>query len=165
KDKECNKCLRCTNLKVWQGKFHATTDDLLSRSNYHGCRRPEIDGEDSTKVKRKGCLNAQGQCKACFPREIVEETMVDPLSGALKITKGEMWLNTFTPELTYLLRCNTDVTSLMSGTAIKAVVGYITDYVTKTGFNSYTAFDAVRQVFNRNSEMIGGNADRQNTAR
>ena len=165
KNKGCNKCLRCTNLKVWQGKFHATTDDLLSRSNHHRCRRPEIDGEDSTKVKRKGCLNAQGQCKARFPREIVEETMVDPLSGALKIKKGEMWLNTFTPELTYLLRCNTDTTSLMSGTAIKAVVKYITEYVTKTGLNSYTAFDAVRQVFNRNSEMIGGNADRQITAR
>jgi hypothetical protein len=165
KNKGCNKCLRCTNLKVWQGKFHATTDDLLSRSNHHRCRRPEIDGEDSTKVKRKGCLNAQGQCKARFPREIIEETMVDPLSGALKIKKGEMWLNTFTPELTYLLRCNTDTTSLMSGTAIKAVVKYITEYVTKTGLNSYTAFDAVRQVFNRNSEMIGGNADRQITAR
>jgi len=91
--------------------------------------------------------------------------MVDPLSGALKIKKGEMWLNTFTPELTYMLRCNTDVTSLMSGTAIKAVVGYITDYVTKSGLNSYTTFDAVRQVFNRNSEMIGGSTDRQNTAR
>jgi len=51
--------------------------------------------------------------------------MVDLLSGALKIKKGEMWLNTFTPELTYLLCCNTDVTSLMSGTAIKAVVGYL----------------------------------------
>ena len=91
--------------------------------------------------------------------------MVDPQSGALKIKKGEMWLNTFTPELIYLLRCNTDVTSLMSGTAIKAVVGYITDYVTKSGLNSYTTFDAVRQVFNRNSEMIGGSTDRQNTAR
>jgi hypothetical protein len=69
--------------------------------------------------------------------------MVDPLSGALKIKKGEMWLNTFTPELTYMLRCNTDVTSLMSGTAIKAVVGYITDYVTKSGLSSCTTFDAV----------------------
>ncbi|KIJ90061.1 hypothetical protein K443DRAFT_117163, partial [Laccaria amethystina LaAM-08-1] len=115
------------------------TRKLVRTHNHHGCRRPEIDGEDSTKVKRKGCLNAQGQCKARFPREIVEETMVDPLSGALKIKKGEMWLNTFTPELTYLLRCNTDTTSLMSGTAIKAVVGYITEYVTKTGLNSYTA--------------------------
>ena len=52
----------------------------------------------------------------------------------------------------------------MLGSAIKAVVGYITDYVTKSGLSSYTTFDAVRQVFNRNSEMIGGSTDRQNTA-
>ena len=72
------------------------------------------------------------------------------MSGALKIKKGGMWLNIFTPELTCLPHHNTDVTSLISGTAIKAIVGYITDYVEKTGLNSYTAFDAVCQVFNGN---------------
>ena len=46
KNKGCNKCLRCTNLKVWQGNYHATTDDLLSRSNHQGCCRPEVDGVD-----------------------------------------------------------------------------------------------------------------------
>ena len=35
--------------------------------------------------------------------------------------KGEAWVNTFTPVLTYLSRCNTDVTSLLSGTAMRAV--------------------------------------------
>ena len=50
---------------------------------------------------------------------------VDPKTGALNIKKGERWINTFTPIVTFLLRCNTDVTSLLSGTAIKAIVAYI----------------------------------------
>ena len=36
--------------------------------------------------------------------------------------KNEAWINTFTHAITYLLRCNTDVTSLASSTAIKGVI-------------------------------------------
>ena len=48
-------------------------------------------------------------------------------------------LNTFTPALSYMLGCNTDVSSLQSGTSIKAVLMYITDYITKNPLN-YTAY-------------------------
>ena len=56
----------------------------------------------------------------------------------------------------YIFRCNTDVTSLSSGTAIKAVVLYVSDYITKTSLKTHTIFDAIKSVFHRNSEMIGG---------
>jgi hypothetical protein len=82
---------------------------------------------------------------------LFEQTEVDPKTGALNIRKGEAWINTFTPLVTFLLRCNTDITSLLSGTAIKAVVAYITDYVTKPELKTYSIFDAVRGVFDRNS--------------
>jgi len=56
----------------------------------------------------------------------------NPETGSLNIKKGEASLNTFTDILTYLMRCNTDVTSLLSATAIKSTVAYVTDYITKT---------------------------------
>jgi len=65
-------------------------------------------------------------------------------------------MNTITPEVTYLLRSNSDVTSLLSGTAIKAVVAYVTDYVTKQSLKTYSVFEVIKSVFDRNSEMIGG---------
>jgi hypothetical protein len=51
-------------------------------------------------------------------------------------------MNTVAPLLTYLFRCNTDVTSLLSGTAIKAVVAYISDYITKPSLKTYMVFEA-----------------------
>ncbi|KAF8574560.1 hypothetical protein K439DRAFT_1649750 [Ramaria rubella] len=60
-------------------------------------------------------------CKAQFPRELHQHSEVDPKTGHINLKKGEAWINTFTPIVTYLLRCNSDVTSLLSGTAIKAV--------------------------------------------
>ena len=79
--------------------------------------------------------------------------------------KGEAWMNTFTPLITYLLRCNSDTTSLLSGTAIKAIVAYVTDYVTKPGLTTYSIFETVKQIFGRNSEMLGGDIDRKEAAR
>ncbi|KDR65593.1 hypothetical protein GALMADRAFT_41664, partial [Galerina marginata CBS 339.88] len=156
-------CSNCQNINTWWDYFKHTTNDILSRSNYHSCRAT-TETKDGRSL-RKGCLNSKGECKARFPREVIEKTMVEPLTGALRIKKGEPWMNTFTPSLSYLMRCNTDVTSLLSGTAIKAIVAYVTDYVTKPGLTTYSIFDTVKQVFSRNSEMIGGSTNRQEVAR
>jgi hypothetical protein len=67
--------------------------------------------------------------------------------------------------VTFLLRCNSDITSLLSGTAIKAIVAYISDYITKPGLKTHTIFEAIRSVFNRNSEMLDGSLKRKEKAR
>jgi len=159
----CTSCENCKQLDSWKVRFRRTVDDLLFRSNVHSCRMSTKD-KHGNDVK-KGCLNKQGKCRARFPREVVEQTLVDPLTGALIIKKGEAWLNTFTPLITYLFRCNSDTTSLLSGTAIKAIVAYVSDYVTKPGLKTYSIFDTIRRVFDRNSELISGSTDRKSTAR
>src|SRR5436190_11284813 len=87
------------------------------------------------------------------------------MTGAINMKKLEAWINTITRPVTYLLRCNTDVTSLLSGTAIKTVVAYITDYVTKPGLKTYSIFEVIRGVFDKNSIMLGGTLKRKEKAR
>src|SRR6201987_2870563 len=140
-------CGRCKKQTLWWDKFKYIVDDILLKSNVHSC------GGGKT-GRRPTCFNKQGNCKARFPRKIVNQTEVDPETGALNMKKGEAWLNTFTPVLTYLLRCNTDVTSLLSGTAVKAIVAYISDYITKTPLKTYTMFDAIKGVYERSSDLL-----------
>ncbi|KAJ7914030.1 hypothetical protein B0H13DRAFT_1519483, partial [Mycena leptocephala] len=85
--------------------------------------------------------------------------------GHINIKKHEAQLNTFSRVLTYFSRSNTDVTSLLSGTAVKAVVSYVSDYVSKLGLKTYQAFASVFDVFNRNSESLATGADGIETAR
>jgi len=151
-------CSRCKKQQSWWLGFKDTVDDILLKSNVHRCGG----GKNG---RRPTCINKQGNCKARFPRQLFEQTEVDPLTGALNIKKGEPWLNTITPVLTYVLRCNTDVTSLLSGTAVKAVVAYISDYVTKTTLKTYTMFDSIKGVYERNSEMLSGTFTRKEKAR
>jgi hypothetical protein len=162
---KCHECESCKNTANWWKKFRNTVDDLILRSNVHKCRTSIPADEKKQKKERRGCINKDGNCKARFPRQIFEETQVDPKTGALNVKKGESWINTLTPIVTYLLRCNSDVTSLLSGTAIKAIVAYISDYVTKPGLKTYTIFDTIRSVFDRSSEMLGGTQARKDKAR
>src|SRR4051794_9219253 len=160
-----DKCATCASLKTWWECYKHEVDDLIFRSNVHNCNRNKSTSEKANKKDRPTCINQHGNCKARFPRPTYEQTEVDPKTGSLNIRKQEAWINTVTPVLTYLLRCNTDVTSLLSGTAIKAIVAYISDYVTKPGLKTYSIFDTVRSVFKRNSEMLGGSMMRQEKAR
>src|ERR1700733_2610171 len=162
---DCNKCESCENTANWWQNFKNTVDDLILRSNVHKCRNSIPADEKKQKKERRGCINKHGNCKARFPRQTFEKTEVDPKTGALNMKKGERWINTLTPIVTFLLRCNSDVTSLLSGTAIKATVAYISDYVTKPGLKTYIIFDTIRSVFDKSSEMLGGTQKRKDKAR
>ncbi|KAF8580773.1 hypothetical protein K439DRAFT_1648102 [Ramaria rubella] len=95
-----------------------------------------------------------GNCKKCPCCKKDDVCEVDPKTGHINLKKGEAWINTFTPIFTYLLRCNSDVTSLLSGTAIKAVIAYVTDYVSKSPLKICGIFESIRDVFDRNTETL-----------
>ena len=163
---EEERCESCRNTAEWADRYATTVDDLLLRSNVHSCNRGM--NKDGTRRKNKasgGCMdNKWNKCKARFPRPTFLKTVIDEL-GTISMKKIEAWLNTFTPLVTYALRCNTDVTSLSSGTAIKAVVLYVSDYITKSTLKTHTIFDSIRSVFQRNSEMINGTLPMKEKAR
>lgn len=152
---KCGLCDRCIVNKNWWLKFKRETDYILCKSNLHDHESglPEKD-------KGKGLLgfcgrNRHGTCKARFPRETFTSTSVDCETGHINIKKLEPDMNTFSHIITYLLRCNTDVTCLLSGTAVKRVIAYITDYVSKNPLKTYIVFDTIKAVYNRNRELIG----------
>jgi hypothetical protein len=65
------------------------------------------------------------KCSACIPRQPVQTSYIDEETGHIHLKKRAQWLNAFTYIVTYLFHCNTDITSLKSGTAIRGVLLYI----------------------------------------
>jgi len=145
-------CISQDCYEQWQAHFCTVTNDILYRSNRHGCRIG-------------GCkMHPNGLCKARFPRPCFDETTVDS-QGHLEMKHLETWLNTFCCILSYLIRCNSDVTSLLSGTSIKAIIAYVTDYVTKTPLKSHVMFDIIQGVLGRNAETADNNRPGSEKAR
>ena len=54
---------------------------------------------------------------------------------------------------------------MSSGTAIKAVVIYVSDYITKSSLKTHVIFDSIKSVFHKNGEMIGGTLPMKEKAR
>ena len=137
----CEKCSDCNANKLWWESFPAMVDDIILKSNVHKCSQL--------------CLaNKHNSCKARFPRDVVKESIVDANTGSLTLKKLEEWINYYAPILSYLIKCNSDVTSLLSSTAIKAIVAYVTEYITKVPLKTHAMFDTIRNVFVKCSEML-----------
>ncbi|KDR73767.1 hypothetical protein GALMADRAFT_71973, partial [Galerina marginata CBS 339.88] len=129
----CSGCSQCPSTLDWIQHYKDEVDNLVLRSNVHKCRASMKDLKD-------------GSCAARFPRETYEYTTVDREDGHIFLKKNEPMMNTFSPALTYVMRSNTDVTSLLSGTAIKAVIAYVTDYITKQSLKTHQLFSTAYDV-------------------
>ncbi|EPS95059.1 hypothetical protein FOMPIDRAFT_1107569, partial [Fomitopsis schrenkii] len=122
-------------LGQWFRDMQAESDDIVFRSNQH------------SQTHSKGCKRITSSvCRARYPRELFDSTVVDPDTGAIRFKKSEPWINTFNHLLSYLLRCNTDVTCLLSGTTVKAVIAYVTDYISKAAYTTQSVFSSVKSV-------------------
>jgi hypothetical protein len=160
-------CQECASITSWWSNFRATVNDLLLKSNVHKCSTNwNKDGSQNKARPYKGCLdNIWGKCKAHFPRSTFKQTEIDTETGCINMKKSESWLNSIMYVVTYLFRCNTDITSLRSGTGIKGVLLYVSNYVTKPALKTHVIFETVRSMFQKHSEMIGGSEPRNDKAR
>jgi len=134
-------------LNKWWKNFECTVNDLIVRSNTHTYR-----------------CKTNDVCMTQFPQDIYSETKVDKQDGHIFMKKLEQWINTFNPTLIYLFKCNTDVGSMLSKTSIKAVISYVTDYVTKPSLKTHQIFSSAYDIFEKNSELIGGNTEEKEAA-
>ncbi len=135
---------------LWHHAFRSDVDRILFCSNRHD------------KDHGRGCLRGDPEyCRARFPREAFPATVVDQNSGAIRFRKRDLWINTFNPVLSGALRCNTDVTCLLSGTQVRAIIAYVTDYVTKSSMTTHTFFQTIRSVLDRNPDLTGAGGDDQ----
>lgn len=173
-------CDDCDSLRSWWKRFQRTVDDILVRSNIHKCfgRKDNQDGESSKSGSEaakkdiprqhatgKGCINKHGKCTARFPREVFVKSFVNKKTGHLHIRKQESSINDVTPGITFCQRCNTDTNCLLSGTAVKATIGYITDYVTKCWMKTHQIFSTMYETFSRNTGVLDDSQPNENGAR
>ncbi|KAI5823010.1 hypothetical protein K523DRAFT_255966, partial [Schizophyllum commune Tattone D] len=154
--------------KSWWNSFRETVDDLIFRVQLHRCIRKRsartasatAQGRKDPLEGIKGCKGDDDICDARFPRDYVSKSYVDRATGAIYLMKKEVMMNCVTPVLTYLTRGNTDTTSLQSGTSMKSVVLYVSDYITKCSLKTYHIMSCIKAVFERHGpEFQGAEAD------
>ena len=153
-------CGDCIAFLAWRSRFNDEFNTIVAKTGIHRCSTNTDDrGNQLVGRSWRGCLNNIWKiCKARFPCAVVLFSYVDA-SGHLFVKKLEPWINMLSPVLTFLLRCNSDVTCLLSGTAVKAVVLYVTNYITKCSLKTHVIFDTIRRMYLQNPQILQGDND------
>ncbi|KAI0731009.1 hypothetical protein C8Q76DRAFT_586624, partial [Earliella scabrosa] len=83
------------------------------------------------------------------PANIVSETRADADTGELTLRCLDGMVNNFNATILRALRCNMDIQFIGSGYEAKAILYYITDYVTKSPLKSHIAYAALELAVKR----------------
>ena len=151
----------------------ADPDPLMSlqSSQYHPCAVRGVNviidstSEDTLKGRLKDLRNVvlQSQCHShtgtCYKnhrsgdkkqcRFNLDENNTQPKTffneelGSFVMCHLNGMVNNYCPTISEPTRCNTDLKFMTSGDAVKSVLHYITDYITKTGNKSHVSFGAL----------------------
>lgn len=78
------------------------------------------------------------------PSHHVEKTTIDRETGELEFRVTDGMVNNFCETILLAMRCNIDIKFIGSGQSAKAVLYYITDYITKSQLKAHTAYSALK---------------------
>ena len=83
-------------------------------------------------------------CRMRMPRQLVPVSTIDPDSGHISMKRSDPWINNFNEYLIAACRSNMDIKFIWSGSDAKALVYYITDYVTKMSLSFHDTLSLVQ---------------------
>ncbi len=82
-------------------------------------------------------------CRMRMPRRIEKLSSIDIESGEIKLKRLHETINNFNEYIISACRSNMDIKYIFSGSDAKALVYYITDYVTKSSLSFHDTFSLV----------------------
>ncbi len=119
-------------------RFRADVVQLVEASNVH----------KHSDTCYKYCNTNRGDKKLCrmrMPRKLVPVSTIDPETGHISMRRSDPSINNFNEYVIAACRSNMDIKFIWSGSDAKALVYYITDYVTKTSLSFHDTFALVQK--------------------
>ncbi|THV00423.1 hypothetical protein K435DRAFT_657218, partial [Dendrothele bispora CBS 962.96] len=82
-------------------------------------------------------------------KNVRASTSVDPNTGEIFLRQCNGLINPYNPTMLSAMRCNMDIKFIGSGTSAKAILYYVTDYITKAQLKAHVAFGALDAALKR----------------
>ncbi|KAI9067800.1 hypothetical protein FKP32DRAFT_1546038, partial [Trametes sanguinea] len=98
----------------------------------------------------KYCGDGPKRCRFDLDEDnVVPESSIDTDTGdiSLKIING--MVNNYNPTMLEALRCNMDISHIGSGEEAKAVIYYVTDYITKSPLKAHIAYASLETAIKK----------------
>lgn len=93
----------------------------------------------------KAKSNSVKACRMRMPRALVQASNIDVSTGQITMRRSHPWINNFNEWIISACRSNMDIKFIWTGSDAKALVYYITDYVTKSNLAFYDMYTLAQQ--------------------
>lgn len=98
-------------------------------------------------------------CRMRIDGSTRDMTVVDEETGSILLRHFHPFINNYNEVLIMLTKCNIDLKFIGSGEGAKALIYYITDYITKTSLPTHVAFAALQLVIDKVKLQAGAGSD------
>ncbi|KAJ7131640.1 hypothetical protein C8R43DRAFT_895752, partial [Mycena crocata] len=130
----------------FETQFKETVRSLAITCNWH----------DHThtcwKHVRPGQAKNDNSCRMRIDGSTRALTELDPDTQSILLKRLHPRINNFNEFVLFLLRCNMDIKYVGSGEAAKALVYYVTDYITKSTLPAHIGLAAIEYAIKRNQD-------------
>ena len=138
------------SLRHFKQLFKEDVVQLVTSSNIH---------KHSATCYKYSKIRDNPTCRMRMPRQIVEQSSINVDSGEIKLKRLHATINNFNEYIISACRSNMDIKFIYSGSDAKALVYYITDYVTKTNLSFHDTFSLVLKAVKSMEKSPLGGAD------
>lgn len=133
-------------------KYESTVEGLVTELNWH------VHNSTCWKYLKPGQPHDDEHCRMRIDGQVRPVTDLDSETGSILLRRLHPRISNHNDVLTFLLKCNNDIKFIGSGEAAKALVFYVTDYITKASLPTHVGLAAVAQairVFKKASSETG----------
>ena len=127
-------------------QFASSVNDVVQHCNWHKHT------ETCWKYLRRGEKRDDTTCRMRIDGSTRQTSSIDPETGSVLLRRLHPRIANYNDVMVFLLRANMDIKHIGSGEAAKALIYYVTDYITKSSLPTHVGLSALLHAIHRASD-------------
>ena len=124
-------------------RFASSVNDVVQHCNWHNHT------ETCWKYLHKGEKRTDANCRMRINGSTRQRSSLDPETGSILLRRLHPRIANYNDVIIFLLRANMDIKHVGSGEAAKALIYYVTDYITKSSLPTHVGLSALLHAIHR----------------
>ncbi|KAI0715432.1 hypothetical protein C8Q76DRAFT_596062, partial [Earliella scabrosa] len=120
-------------------------NELVKQYNWHEHT------ETCWKYLKRGESRSNSNCRMRMDGITRAQTSIDPETGSVQVRRLHPWIANYNDLVIFLMKANMDLKHIGSGEGAKALIYYVTDYITKSSLPAHLGLSALLYAINRAS--------------
>lgn len=136
------------NEKSFKHEYQSFVHCLATKCNWH------IHNNTCYKHLHKHEIRSNSNCRMRIDGSTRDHTDIDDETLSIRLRHLHLWINNYNDVVLFLIQSNMDIKYVGSGPAAKALVYYVTDYITKSSLKIHAGIHTLEAALKSHTEVL-----------